>query len=343
MPSSPSLRAPCIHAPLRALATKPHEISGLNPAIAVIGPTASGKSRLGIALARTFQGEIVGCDALQVYRQMDIGTAKVTLKEREDIAHHMLDVADPDQEFSAGDYQRRARAVIRGISGRGRIPIVVGGTGFYLRALIDGLFEGPERSEELRARMRAIIQRKGSNILHRLLERIDPASAARIAPNDADRIIRACEIYFVSGKNMSWWQSRPRDSLTGYRWLKIGIDMPRELLYQRINQRVERMFEDGLLDEMRRLQEIYPATCPAFKAIGYRQAAECLAGQITLAQAIESTQMESRRYAKRQLTWFRADREIIWLRAGDDIDADALDDQAATAVRDFIAAGSNIM
>ena len=305
-------------------------------AIAVVGPTASGKSRLGIALARAFQGEIVGCDALQVYRQIDIGTAKVTLKEREGVVHHLLDVADPDREFSAGDYQRQARAVLREISGRGRLPIVVGGTGFYLRALIDGLFEGPERSEELRARMRAIIRRKGSDILHRLLERIDPESAARIAPNDADRIIRACEIHFVSGKNMSWWQSQPRDALTGYRWLKIGIDMPRELLYQRINRRVERMFKDGLLDETHRLLEIYPATCPAFKAIGYRQAAEYLAGQITLTQAVESTQMESRRYAKRQLTWFRADKEIIWLHAGDDSEAATLEDRAVNAVRDFI-------
>jgi len=312
--------------------------SSHSPAIAIVGPTASGKSRLGIALARVFHGEIVGCDALQVYRQMDIGTAKVTPEEREGVPHHMLDVAGPDREFSAGDYQRQARMALREISGRDRLPIVVGGSGFYLRALIDGLFEGPERSEELRARMRAIIQRKGTNTLHRFLERIDPESAARIASNDADRIIRACEIHLISGKNMSWWQNQPRDALTGYRWLKIGIDMPRELLYQRINLRVERMFESGLPDETRRLLEIYPATCPAFKAIGYRQAIEYLAGQLTLTQAIESTQMESRRYAKRQLTWFRADREIIWMRAGDDIDDDAFTDQAINAVRNFIAA-----
>jgi tRNA dimethylallyltransferase len=310
---------------------------GLSPAIAVVGPTASGKSRLGITLARVLQGEIVGCDALQVYRQMDIGTAKVTPGEREGVPHHMLDVADPDREFSAGDYQRQARAAIVEISGRGRLPIIVGGTGFYLRALIDGLFEGPERSEKLRARMRAIIRRKGTNILHRLLERTDPESAARIAPNDAGRIIRACEIHFVSGKNMSWWQSQPRDAMTGYRWLKIGIDMPRELLYQRINLRVERMFENGMLDETRRLLQTYPATCPAFKAIGYRQAAEYLAGRATLTQAVESTQMESRRYAKRQLTWFRADREIIWLRAGDGIAGDTTVEHAVNTARGFIA------
>ena len=307
-------------------------------AIAIVGPTASGKSRLGIALAHVLQGEIVGCDALHVYRQMDIGTAKVTAEEREGVRHHMIDIADPDHEFSAGDYQRLARVAIREISGRGRLPIIVGGSGFYLRALIDGLFEGPDRSEELRTRMRAIIRRKGSRILHRLLERIDPESAARIAPNDAERVIRACEIHFASGKNMSWWQSQPRDALTGYRWLKIGINMPRDLLYQRINLRVEQMFDGGLLDETRRLLEIYPATCPSFKAIGYKQAAEYLAGQVTLAQAVESTQMESRRYAKRQLTWFRADREIIWLSAGDGNEAAALENQAANAVREHISA-----
>ena len=287
------------------------------PAIAVIGPTASWKSGLGIALARAFQGEIVGCDALQIYRGMDIGTAKILLAEREDIPHHMLDVAEPGREFSAGDYQRQARISIRETSSRNRLPIVVGGSGFYLRALIEGLFEGPERSEELRARMRTVIQRRGSNTLHRALSRIDSESAVRIAPNDADRIIRAYEIYLISGKNMTWWQEQPRDVFTGFRWLKIGINWPRELLYQRINMRVEKMFSDGLLEETRNLLESYPPTCPAFKAIGYRQAAEHLAGQISLDQAMESTQMESRRYAKRQLTWFRADREILWLSADD--------------------------
>ena len=306
------------------------------PAIAVVGPTASGKSRLGIELARAFQGEIVGCDALQVYRRMDIGTAKVTPKEREGVPHHMIDVVDPDREFSAGDYQRQARTAIGEISGRGRLPIVVGGSGFYLRALIDGLFEGPERSEKLRARMRDIIRRKGTNALHRLLRRTDPESAVRIAPNDADRIIRACEIYLVSGKNMSWWHRQRRDALTGYRWLKIGIDMPRTLLYQRINLRVQRMFENGLLDETKRLLGMYTAICPAFKAIGYRQAAEYLTERVTLTQAVESAQMESRRYAKRQLTWFRADREVVWLRTGDDVDDTAYSGHALNVVRGFI-------
>jgi len=296
-------------------------MSVLHPAVAVVGPTASGKSGLGIALAREFQGEVVGCDALQVYRGMDVGTAKVAPAERAGVPHHLLDVAGPDQEFSAGDYQRQARAAIREIVARGRLPVVVGGTGFYLRALIDGLFEGPERSEALRARMRAIVRRRGPQSLHRALARVDPESAARIAPKDADRVIRAYEVYLASGRTMSWWQRQPRDAFAGFRWLKLGIDWPREALYRRIDLRVERMFADGLLlGEVRGLLERHPPDSAAFKAIGYRQAAAALAGRISLEQAIGDTQMESRRYAKRQLTWFRADKDILWLADGEGAD-----------------------
>lgn len=306
----------------------------LKPGIIILGPTASGKSHLGIALARQFGGEIVSCDALQVYRQMDIGTAKIPLAERGGIPHHMLDVQDPAQEFSAGEYQRQARAAIQGIAARGHLPIVVGGTGFYLRALIEGLFEGPERSEALRARMRAIIRRKGSPTLHRALRRIDPSSAGKIAHNDADRIIRAYEIYLVSGKTMSWWQQQPRDALQGYRWFKLGIQLPRQQLYQRINERTERMFQSGLLNEVRALVEKYPPTCHAFKAIGYRQAAEYLEGRISYAHAVESTQQESRRYAKRQLTWFRTELETLWLDGC--LDSKELVARASEAMREFL-------
>ncbi|MDR1726325.1 MAG: tRNA (adenosine(37)-N6)-dimethylallyltransferase MiaA [Acidobacteriota bacterium] len=309
-------------------------------AVAVVGPTASGKSGLGVALAREFQGEVVGCDALQVYRGLDIGTAKITPAERAGVPHHLIDVAEPDQEFSAGDYQRQARAAIREIGGRGRLPVVVGGTGFYLRALIDGLFAGPGRSEALRARMRAIVRCKGPQALHHALGRIDPEAAARIAPKDADRVIRAYEIYLASGRNMSWWQRQPRDAFAGCRWLKLGIDWPREALYQRINLRVERMFADGLLGEVRDLMERHPPTLAAFKAIGYRQAAAVLEGRMPLAEAVASTQMETRRYAKRQLTWLRADKDVVWLRACDDandgMEAEPLPRRAATAVRAFL-------
>jgi tRNA dimethylallyltransferase len=284
-----------------------------NPGIVILGPTASGKTRLAIDLALRFQGEIVSCDALQVYRHMDIGTAKILPPERHGVPHHLLDVRDPGQDFSAGDYQRLAREAICAICGRGHIPFVVGGTGFYLRALIDGLFDGPARSGSLRTRMRKIIRRKGSAFLHRSLQRVDPGSASRIAETDAERIIRAYEVYLISGKTMSWWQQQPRDALKGYRWLKIGLKIPREELYQRIDRRAEEMFRMGFLEEVKALIGRYPRESHAFKAIGYRQAADHLEGRLELQEAIDETQKQSRHYAKRQITWFRADPEIAWL------------------------------
>jgi tRNA dimethylallyltransferase len=283
------------------------------PGIIILGPTASGKSKLGIDLAFRFRGEIVSCDALQVYRHMDIGTAKASPAERERVRHHMLDLRNPSEDFSAGDYQRLAREALNEICSRGYRPFVVGGTGFYLKALIEGLFEGPARSEELRARMRKIIGRRGPRTLHNALRRVDPESANRIAEADSERIIRAYEVHLVSGKSISWWQQQPRDALMGYRWLKLGIDVPRQLLYQRINQRVEEMFESGLVEETRALLNSYPKFSQAFKAIGYHQISDYFDGKLSLSQAIEATQMESRRYAKRQLTWFRSDPEILWL------------------------------
>jgi tRNA dimethylallyltransferase len=311
--------------------------SGDIPGIVILGPTASGKTRLALDLAHLFNGEIVSCDALQVYRHMDIGTAKASKSEQERVRHHLIDVQDPDLDFSAGDYQRLARKAIQEIHGNGHVPFVVGGTGFYLRALIAGLFEGPGRSNELRTRMRNIIRRKNAEVLHRSLQRVDSLSAARIAPTDAERIIRAYEVYLLTGKTMTWWQQQARDAFAGYRWLKIGIEIPRDALYARINQRVERMFEGGLQDEVRNLLHKFQRHAHAFKAIGYRQAIDCLDGKLTLAQAIEETQKESRHYAKRQLTWFRSDREIHWLN-GQLGDAE-LRKQAADLISDWLQVG----
>jgi tRNA dimethylallyltransferase len=288
-------------------------MSGEIPGIVILGPTASGKTRLALALALQFNGEIINCDALQVYRGMDIGTAKVSKAEQEKVRHHMLDVQDPDRDFSAGDYQRMARAAIHDVSARGHVPLVTGGTGFYLRALIDGLFQGPARSQVFRARMREIIRRKNVVVLYHALRRVDPQSAARIAPTDAERIIRAYEVYLLSGKNMSWWQLQPRDALVGYRWLRIGIDLPRERLYEKINQRVDDMFQAGFLEEVRELLNHFPRQAHAFKAIGYRQAADYLDGILTLEQAVEETKKQSRHYGKRQLTWFRSEPGIVWV------------------------------
>ena len=286
------------------------------PALAVLGPTASGKSRLALTVALRFGGEIVSCDALQVYRHMDIGTAKPTRVDREAVVHHMLDLREPGEDFSAGDYQCLGRQALARIRDRGQVPVVAGGTGFYLRALIDGLFVGPGRSEELRARMRRLLERGGIRRLYHALRRADPGISGRISPADASRIVRAYEIYLMTGKPMSWWQAKPGDRIEGFRWLKLALDWPREILYQRINRRVEEMFNAGLLDEVRRLLENYPRKCHAFKAIGYRQVADHLEGRCSLQEAMESTQQESRRYAKRQLTWFRSLPDLKWLDAG---------------------------
>ncbi|MBN2242154.1 MAG: tRNA (adenosine(37)-N6)-dimethylallyltransferase MiaA [Acidobacteria bacterium] len=288
------------------------------PAVAIVGPTASGKSGLGIYLAGRFDGEILSCDALQLYRHMDIGTAKVSAALRERVPHHMLDLLDPTEEFSAGSFQSLARKSLAEIRGRAHIPFVVGGTGFYLRALLEGLFDGPSREDALRARMRRIIERRGPEALHRALRRVDPVSAQRIADADGERIIRAYEICLASGRPMSWWQRQPRNALYGYRWLKIGILIPRPELYERINRRVEEMFRSGFPDEVRALLSRYPRSAPAFKAIGYRHVVDYIDGKFSLEEAVENTKMQSRRYAKRQMTWFRKDPEILWIEDADE-------------------------
>jgi tRNA dimethylallyltransferase len=306
----------------------------LYPAIAVLGPTGSGKSALALALALRFGGEILSCDALQVYRGMDIGTAKPSAAERAAVPHHLLDVREPDRFFSAGDYQDMGRAALDDIRARRHIPVVVGGTGFYFRALTEGLFEGPGRFEELRRRLRAIADRGGTPRLHRALGRVDAAAAERISPADSGRITRAYEVYLATGKTMSWWQARPLPGLTGFRWLKIAIEWPRSELYARIDARVDAMFRSGLVAEVESLLRQFPRESHAFKAIGYRQVAAYLGGETGLEQAVEETSRETRRYAKRQLTWFRADRDICWLPAG--TSEDALIGEAAIRAATFL-------
>jgi len=289
--------------------------------IVILGPTASGKSTLAIKLARRFSGEIVSCDSVAVYRHFEIGTAKPTREERAVVPHHLLDVAEPGEPFTAGEYSRQAREAIRQIVGRGKLPIVVGGTGLYLRALLEGLFPGPQRSEELRERLRERAAEGGSAYLHRILARLDPAAATDIHANDAAKLIRAIEVCLTSRGPMSeLWKQRGRDPLRGFRILRIGLNPERQQLYERINTRARQMFESGLVEETEALLSHYGGQkATALDSLGYRQAALLLRGELTREQAIAAAQQGHRNYAKRQVTWFRREPEVTWLEGfGDD-------------------------
>jgi len=283
------------------------------PLIAVVGPTGSGKSGLALRLAERFSGEILSCDSLQVYKHFDIGTAKLTIAQQRGIPHHLIDIVEPDQLFTAGDYARLGRRVLEDIRLRSRLPIVVGGTGLYLKALLEGLFEGPQRSEILRKRLQSLAIRKGSIHLHHLLRRIDSPSALRISPNDKAKIIRALEVFFLTTKPLSQHLHGGRDPLKGYTIFKIGLSPPRSLLYQFIDRRVEQMFNVGLVKEVKDLRARgFPDHLKPFESLGYSQTVAYLQGNMSLQQAIASTQQETRRYAKRQMTWFRREKEIQW-------------------------------
>src|SRR5271166_3254332 len=287
--------------------------------VAVLGPTASGKSDLAISLAEQFSGEIVSCDSVAVYRNFEIGTAKPPRDDRARIPHHLIDVADPGRPFTAGEYARQARAALTEIAGRGRLPIVVGGTGLYLRALLEGLFPGPQRSEDLRQRLRASAAQRGAPYLHRLLRRLDPAAASRIHANDLPKNIRAIEVCLASRARMSeLWKQRGRDPLRGFRVLRIGLNPSREKLYDRINQRAVRMFDDGLIEETKSLLDRHQAATP-LESLGYKQAVQFLRGELTREQAVAAAQQGHRNYAKRQMTWFRREPDVLWLDGlGDD-------------------------
>jgi tRNA dimethylallyltransferase len=281
-------------------------------AVLLLGPTGSGKTALSLALGERFGGEIVSCDSVAVYRGMDLGTAKPTKEEQARLPHHLIDVADPDQPFTAGEYSRQARAALREIASRGRLPIVTGGTGLYLRALTDGLFAGPERQEGLRDRLQKSRAKHGEGWLHRLLRRLDPASAARIHPNDAAKLIRAVEVCLTARKPLSEVQGR--DPLVGFRLLRIGLNPPRQALYAHLNQRAAAMFAAGLIEETRALLDRY-GPVKALDSLGYRQALRVLRESWSMDEAISAAQQGHRNYAKRQLTWFRREPEVHWIEA----------------------------
>lgn len=280
--------------------------------VVILGPTASGKTKLSLALAEKFNGEIVNCDSVALYREFDIGTAKPTRAERERAPHHLFDCVDPTDDVTAGEYARQARQVLEEIKSRGHLPIVVGGTGLYLRALLEGLFAGPERSEELRERLRQRAAQLGSQYLHQVLSRLDRTTAEKIHPNDAPKLIRAIEVCLASRQKMSELWQQGRDPLVGFRILRLGIDPDRTELYARINQRAELMVNEGLIEETKRLLVKYGTAARPLGSLGYKQAGEFLRGERTREHALPMIQQAQRNYAKRQMTWFRREPEVTW-------------------------------
>jgi tRNA dimethylallyltransferase len=281
--------------------------------VVLLGPTASGKTALSLALAEQFGGEIVSCDSVAVYRELEIGTAKPSRAERARVPHHCIDIASPAGDYSAGDYQRDGRAAVRDITARGRLPIVTGGTGLYLRALLRGLFAGPRRSERLRARLGRSVARHGEQWLARVLAKLDRDAFARIHAHDTPKLIRAIEVSLQARMPMTEAWRAGTEPLTGYRILRIGLAPQRVALYQRINARAAAMFHHGLVQETAGLMEKYGAERPVFDALGYRQARQLLAGELAMEQAVAAAQQGHRNYAKRQFTWFRREPEVLWL------------------------------
>jgi tRNA dimethylallyltransferase len=283
--------------------------------IVIAGPTGSGKSALALDLAQTLGGEIVNYDSVQIYRGFDIGSAKPSAEERAVVPHHLFDIVDADEEFNAADYGRAARTVCGEIHARGDHAILVGGTFFYLRALLGGLPEMPGRNEELRGRIRAIADKPTSPArLHRWLNRVDPVSGARIAAGDRHRVERALEVWLASGRPISSWNRAAEDELPS---IKLGLRLERTQLTAALDARVESMYNAGLIEETRKLLERFPATARPFGTIGYKEAAAVVRGELKIADAVAETKRRTRAYAKRQMTWLRSERNVQWIDAAD--------------------------
>ena len=282
--------------------------------LAILGPTASGKSALGIALAQRYDGEIINCDSTAVYRGFDIGTDKVAMEQRQGIPHHLIDIADPTEIYTAAQFARDANAVIRNLHARGKLPILVGGTGFYYRALTRGLFPGPGADEPLRQRLNALAARRGVERLHRILERVDPASAERIMPRDQKRLVRALEVYFSTGRPLTAHFQDTVSPIADCDVAGFVLHIPAALTAERVARRVDEQFRRGIVDEVRRLlARGVPETARPFGGLVYRQVMEMLKGIRGEAETRALIVQENRRYARRQLIWFRKEPNLIWL------------------------------
>lgn len=281
--------------------------------LVILGPTGSGKTALSLYAAERWRGEVVSCDSVAVYRELEIGTAKPRIEDRRRVPHHLVDIAAPTEVFTAGDYSRLARKAIAEISARAHLPIVVGGTGLYLRALLEGLFAGPPRSEELRARLRERAAERGPQYLHRMLQRLDAKAAVAVHANDVAKVVRALEVSLSARRPMTDLWSQGRDPLRGYRIVRLGLNPDRDALYQRINARAQEMFACGLIEETRDLRQRYGNSARPLDSLGYKQATQFLAGELSLADAVATAQQAHRNYAKRQITWFRREPGVHWI------------------------------
>lgn len=281
--------------------------------VAIVGPTATGKTALGVALAQRFNGEVISCDSTAVYRGLDIGTDKPTLEERQGVPHHLIDVVAPTETYSAARYARDAATAARDITARGRLPILVGGTGFYYRALVRGLFPGPAGDAELRARIDRIAERRGVEYLHRWLSRIDPGSALRIQPRDRKRLQRALEVYLLTGKPLTAHFAETRSPLAGWSVLTLGLRDPRQDLETRVAHRVDAQFRRGVVQEVEALiASGVPETAHAFTGLVYRQVMDLRRGIRNEADTRALIVRENMRYARRQVMWFRAEPDVVW-------------------------------
>jgi len=288
----------------------------LRKILVILGPTASGKTKVSLEIADILKGEIISADSRQIYRFMDIGTAKPSLEERKKVPHHLIDIVNPDEYFSAADYSAKAREAIKNILGRGKEPIVIGGSGLYLRALFKGIFKGPGKDEKLRSKLKKRAEESGIESLHRELVKKDPEAAKKIGPHNLVRIIRALEVYELTGKKISDLQKKGEYPPEEYDFVKIGLELDREQLYQRIEQRVDQMITSGLVYEVKSLKEKgYDLRFAPLKTFGYKEIFQYQNGEISLEQAKGKIKLETRHYAKRQITWFKKEEGIFWINA----------------------------